>query len=50
MYPLYEGLFAPRNQWYVAAWSSEVTREPIERTILDEPSTSAGAGGGCSRR
>ena len=37
MYPLAEGLFAPKNQWYVAAWSSEVTREPIERWILDEP-------------
>ena len=37
MYPLDDGLFAPLNQWYVAAWSSEVTREPIERTILDEP-------------
>ena len=37
MYPLAEGLFAPRNQWYIAAWSKEVTRTPMERWILDEP-------------
>ena len=37
MYPLSDGLIAPQNQWYVAAWSSDVTREPIERWILDEP-------------
>ena len=37
MYPLADGLFAARNQWYVAAWSSEVTRTPFERMILDEP-------------
>ena len=37
MYPLAEGMFAPKNQWYVVAWSDEVTREPIERFILDEP-------------
>ncbi len=37
MYPLAEGCFAPRNQWYIAAWSKEVTREPMERMILDEP-------------
>jgi phenylpropionate dioxygenase-like ring-hydroxylating dioxygenase large terminal subunit len=37
MYPLPEGLFAPRNQWYVAAWSSEVSREPMERWILNQP-------------
>jgi phenylpropionate dioxygenase-like ring-hydroxylating dioxygenase large terminal subunit len=37
MYPLPEGCFAPRNQWYVAAWSTDVAREPIERWILDEP-------------
>lgn len=37
MYPLAEGMFAPRNQWYVAAWSSEVSRQPMERWILDEP-------------
>lgn len=37
MYPLPEGLYAPRNQWYVAAWSNEVTREPMERWILNQP-------------
>jgi phenylpropionate dioxygenase-like ring-hydroxylating dioxygenase large terminal subunit len=37
MYPLSEGLFAPHNQWYVAAWSDDVGRDPIERWILDEP-------------
>ncbi|MGF6905408.1 Rieske 2Fe-2S domain-containing protein [Paraburkholderia sp. GAS348] len=36
MYPLAEGMFAPLNQWYVAAWSNEVTREPMERMLLDE--------------
>ena len=30
-------MFAPLNQWYVAAWSSDVTREPSERWILGEP-------------
>lgn len=37
MYPLQDGMYAARNQWYVAAWSSEVTREPMERMILNEP-------------
>jgi phenylpropionate dioxygenase-like ring-hydroxylating dioxygenase large terminal subunit len=37
MYPLADGLFAAQNQWYIAAWSSEVVREPFERMILDEP-------------
>jgi vanillate O-demethylase monooxygenase subunit len=37
MYPLKDGHFAPREQWYIAAWSKDVTREPIERWILDEP-------------
>lgn len=37
MYPLSEGMFAPKNQWYIAAWSAEVGREPMERWILDEP-------------
>ena len=26
-----------RNYWYVAAWSREITREPIGRIILNEP-------------
>lgn len=37
MYPLSEGLYAPRNQWYVAAWSSEIGDQPIERWLLNEP-------------
>ena len=37
MYPLPEGMFAPRNQWYIAARSSDVTRQPMERWILNEP-------------
>lgn len=37
MYPLAEGCFAPKNQWYIAAWSSEIKREPMERWILNEP-------------
>lgn len=37
MYPLAEGCFAPRNHWYVAAYSTDVTRQPMERMILDEP-------------
>lgn len=37
MYPLDEGMFAPKNQWYIAAWSDEVGRQPLARWILDEP-------------
>jgi phenylpropionate dioxygenase-like ring-hydroxylating dioxygenase large terminal subunit len=37
MYPLADGCFAPRNHWYVAAWSKDVERKPMERWILDEP-------------
>jgi len=37
MYPLGDGMFAPKNQWYIAAWSGEVTRQVMERWILDEP-------------
>jgi phenylpropionate dioxygenase-like ring-hydroxylating dioxygenase large terminal subunit len=37
MYPLPNGMFAARNQWYLAAWSSEVTRKPMERWLLNEP-------------
>lgn len=37
MYPLKDGCYAPRNQWYVAAWSSEISRKPLERWILNEP-------------
>ncbi|MCY4190467.1 MAG: aromatic ring-hydroxylating dioxygenase subunit alpha [Rhodospirillaceae bacterium] len=27
---------APRNAWYLGAWSNEVTEKPLARTILDE--------------
>lgn len=37
MYPLPEGCFAPRNQWYIAAWADEIRREPMERWVLNEP-------------
>jgi phenylpropionate dioxygenase-like ring-hydroxylating dioxygenase large terminal subunit len=38
MWPLREGYDYPRNQWYVAGWSNEVSAEtPIERWILGEP-------------
>lgn len=37
MYPFKPGLTYPRRQWYVAAWSREVSREPFERTLLGEP-------------
>ena len=30
-------MLAPLNQWYVAAWSNEVMREPMERWLLGEP-------------
>lgn len=36
MFPFKDGNFAPRNRWYVAAWSDEVSQDPIERWILDE--------------
>ena len=26
-----------RNAWYVAAWSEEISKEPLARTFLDEP-------------
>ena len=26
-----------RNNWYPAAWASEVTREPMARTLLNDP-------------
>lgn len=37
MYPFKEGYFAPKNRWYVAAWSDEVARKPMERWIMDQP-------------
>lgn len=37
MQPTSLGDRAPRNQWYIAAFSHEVTRAPIERWLLNEP-------------
>ena len=37
MYPFTEGSFAVRNAWYVAAFSHEIGRAPLERWFLDEP-------------
>lgn len=37
MYPFSSDVFAVRNQWYVASFSRDVTRRPLERWILDEP-------------
>jgi vanillate O-demethylase monooxygenase subunit len=58
MYPLADGLFAPRNQWYVAAWSSEVGRKLLSRDVLNEPvvlfrtenGTAVAIGGRCPHR
>jgi vanillate O-demethylase monooxygenase subunit len=36
MFPFDDDQFAPRNRWYIAAWSDEVSRDPIERWIMDE--------------
>lgn len=36
MYPLTTEQPWARNQWYAAAWSSEVSDQPIERTILGQ--------------
>lgn len=37
MYPFKVGDSLVRNRWYIAAFSSEIGREPVERTILDKP-------------
>lgn len=37
MYPFRDDNVYVRNSWYVAALREEVTREPIERTIMDDP-------------
>jgi vanillate O-demethylase monooxygenase subunit len=37
MFPFRDGFTYPRNAWYVAAWSSEITRTLCERRILGEP-------------
>ncbi len=36
MYPLKDGPFWPRNQWYIAGWAEEFGETPFERTILGE--------------
>jgi phenylpropionate dioxygenase-like ring-hydroxylating dioxygenase large terminal subunit len=36
MYPLRNGLLFARNQWYVAAWSSEISTTPLARTIMGD--------------
>jgi vanillate O-demethylase monooxygenase subunit len=37
MYPFRKGSFAPRNAWYVAAFSKDVGRELTGRTIVNTP-------------
>jgi vanillate O-demethylase monooxygenase subunit len=37
VYPFSTDQSIPRNQWYVGAWSREVSRTPFERTLLGEP-------------
>lgn len=37
MHPLNQKQPWPRQQWWIAAWSSEVTRDLLGRTILGEP-------------
>jgi vanillate O-demethylase monooxygenase subunit len=37
VYPFKTTQSYPRNQWYIAAFSHEVSRTPMERTLLDEP-------------
>ena len=32
-----EGAEFPRNAWYVGAWDHEVTRQPMQRWLLNEP-------------
>lgn len=37
MYPFKEGSFAPRNAWYVAAFSEDIGEKLLSRWILGEP-------------
>lgn len=37
MYPFSPGSYAPRNGWYVAAFSNEIGDELLERWILNQP-------------
>ncbi|MBB6255398.1 aromatic ring-hydroxylating dioxygenase subunit alpha [Nitrospirillum iridis] len=37
MYPFKEGQSVVRNRWYLAGFAHEITRTPMERTILGKP-------------
>lgn len=37
MYPFENCSAIVRNRWYIAAFASEISREPIERTLLGKP-------------
>lgn len=37
MYPFTTETGIVRNRWYIAAFSNEITRDPIERTFLGKP-------------
>jgi phenylpropionate dioxygenase-like ring-hydroxylating dioxygenase large terminal subunit len=37
MYPFKSASSMVHNRWYIAAFSSEVSRQPMERTLLDVP-------------
>ena len=58
MYPFKPGSFAVRNGWYVAAFTHEITRALLPRTILNQPvvlyrkqnGTAVAVGGRCPHR
>ncbi|WP_162854661.1 aromatic ring-hydroxylating dioxygenase subunit alpha [Sphingobium estronivorans] len=37
MYPFSKDVYAAKNCWYVASFSRDVTRSPLERWLLDQP-------------
>jgi phenylpropionate dioxygenase-like ring-hydroxylating dioxygenase large terminal subunit len=37
MHPFADGQVYVRNAWYMAAWSAELGKKPLGRTIMDEP-------------
>lgn len=37
MYPFHDDRSFPRNRWYIAAFSHEISAKPFERTLLDVP-------------
>jgi nitrite reductase/ring-hydroxylating ferredoxin subunit len=37
MYPFKDDACLVRNRWYIAGFAAEITRQPIERTILNVP-------------